>query len=118
MRTLVPWLVVGALFGVHAVLPPPSAACPRCNREGFRRSLLEGRFVHFHPITRTLRVHVEGPEGTYEERIVVPPNVRPRRGDTVLRWRDIPRGASVEVEITESEMDRQVSALRLTDSAD
>lgn len=88
-------------------------ACPRCNREGFQVSIIEGAFEHFHPITRTLRVLVESSEGTYQESILVPGSVRPRRGDEVVRWSQIDRGASVEVEVEESGLERQVTAVRL-----
>jgi hypothetical protein len=88
-------------------------ACPRCNREGFQTSIIEGAFEHFHPITRTLRVTVQSSEGSYEERILVPGTVRPRRGDEILRWSQIDRGTTVEVEVEESGLERSVTAVRL-----
>ena len=113
MSRLLPSCLVGALFLVAAAPAITAEACPRCNREGFEVSLIEGAFEHFHPITRTLRVTVESSEGSYEERILVPGRVRPRRGDEVLRWNQIDRGSAIEVEVEESGLERQVTAVRI-----
>ena len=107
-------LTLALMLLTPALLSPSAAdACPRCNREGFVSSIIEGRFEHFHPITRTLRVVVESEEDSYVERILVPGNVRPRRGDEVVGWGEIERGTTVEVEVEESEVERQVVALRI-----
>lgn len=107
-------VILALLFSGGIGLYASSAdACPRCNREGFQVSIIEGAFEHFHPITRTLRVLVQSSEGSYLESILVPRNVRPRRGDETLRWSQIDRGASVEVEVEESGLERQVTAVRL-----
>lgn len=108
------WATLALLISTSSALLPTSAdACPRCNEEGFRVTLLEGRFEHFHNITRTLRVVIDGADGEYEERILVPGQVRPRRGDTVLTWNDLTRGMAIEVEVHESDVDRQVAAVRV-----
>lgn len=107
-------IILALLFsGGMGLYASNADACPRCNREGFQVSIIEGAFEHFHPITRTLRVRVESSEGSYEERILVPGSVRPRRGDEVLRWSQIDRGATVEVEVEESGLERSVTAVRL-----
>lgn len=113
-----PTRTIGILLAIalsvgSALYASPADACPRCNREGFQTSIIEGAFEHFHPITRTLRVRVESSEGSYEERILVPGNVRPRRGDEVVGWNEIDRGATVEVEVEESGLERSVTAVRL-----
>ena len=107
-------LVLALCFGAGTAFYASSAdACPRCNREGFQTSIIEGTFEHFHPITRTLRVQVQSSEGSYQERILVPGTVRPRRGDEVVEWNQIERGATVEVEVEESGLERSVTAVRL-----
>ena len=106
-------LIAGLGVVTMPLVPSDASACPRCNREGFTVSIIEGRFEHFHPITRTLRIIVESEEDSYEERVLVPGNVRPRRGDEVVRWGDIEQGMLVEVEVEESEVERQVTALRI-----
>ncbi len=92
-------------------------ACPRCAREGLERSVVEGEFLNFQRITRTVRVRVTDDSGTWEDRVVVVGGVLPERGEERISWGELERGSQVRLEVHESPQDRYVVRVKILGAA-
>jgi len=92
---------------------PTAEACPRCDREGLNSSLVEGAFLHFQQITRTLRVRREEGGETWEDRIVVVGGVSPERDGEAVSWGSLEQGEPLELEVHETEQSRYIVRVKV-----
>lgn len=115
-RRTAAWLLMAFALVIPA-FPSSADACPRCAREGLERSVVEGEFLNFQRITRTLRVRVSDESGSWEDRVVVVGGVRPERGEERVSWGDLERGSRVRLEVHESPQDRYVVRVKILEGS-